>query len=223
MAKAAVEDLEIDHLDVDTAFLNPTLEEEVYMELPEHFELLYPDLKPDMICLWLLKSLYRLKQALRSWFQEVCDYFLSIRFRPAKADPNLFIRKGIDSMVYILLYVDDILTISRRSDINAVKAEITSKWKSKDLGPATTFVGFQIRCNQSARTINIYQEAYTNKLLDRFKLSKSNPTLLLILASTVLKLTADMPITGKYEPLYLVKVTIYRQAVRSLIYLTNCT
>ena len=71
--------------------------------------------------------------------------------------------------------------------------------------------------------IDIYQEAYTNKLLDRFKLSKSNPILLLILASTVLKLTTDMLITGKYEPLYLVKVTIYQQAVRSLIYLTNCT
>ena len=179
------------------------------MELPEHFELLYPDLKSDGICLRLLKSLYGLKQAPRSWFQEVCTYFLSIGFRPAEADPNLFIQKGVDGMVYILLYVDDMLTISRRGDIDAVKAEIAGKWKSKDLGPATTFVGFQIRRDRSARTIDIHQEVYTNKLLDRFKLSKSNPTLLLIPASTVLKLTADMPTTGEYEPLYLVKVTIY--------------
>jgi hypothetical protein len=64
---------------------------------------------------------------------------------------------------------------------------------------------------------------YTNKLLDRFKLSKSNPTLLLIPAGTVLILTTDILITGEYEPLYLVEVTIYRQAVGSLIYLTNCT
>jgi hypothetical protein len=64
---------------------------------------------------------------------------------------------------------------------------------------------------------------YTNKLLDRFKLSKSNPILLPIPAGIVLILTTDMPITSKYEPLYLVEVTIYRQAVRSLIYLTNCT
>ena len=151
------------------------------------------------------------------------SYFLSIRFRPAKADPNLFIQKGINSIVYILLYVDDMLMISRHGDIDAMKAEITGKWKSKDLGPATTFVGFQIRRDRSARTIDIYQEAYTNKLLDRFKLSKSNPTLLPILAGTVLILTADMLITGEYEPLYLVEVTIYRQAVGSLIYLTNCT
>jgi hypothetical protein len=61
LAKAAVEDLEINYLDVDTAFLNPTLEEEVYIDFPEYFELLYPNLKPDGTCLRLLKSLYGLK------------------------------------------------------------------------------------------------------------------------------------------------------------------
>jgi hypothetical protein len=223
LAKAAVEDLEIDHLDVDTAFLNPTLEEEVYMEFPEYFELLYPNLKPDGICLRLLKSLYGLKQAPRSWFQEVCSYFLTIGFRPAEADPNLFIRNGVYGMVYILLYVDDMLTIGRRGDIDVVKAEIAGKWKSKDLGSVTTFVGFQIRRDRSARTIYIHQEAYAIKLLDRFKLSNSNPTLLPIPANTVLKLSADMPSTGEYEPLYPAEVTTYRQAIGSLIYLTNCT
>jgi hypothetical protein len=51
LAKAAAKDLEIDHLDINTAFLNFVLKEEVYIELPEHFELLYLDLKLDRICL----------------------------------------------------------------------------------------------------------------------------------------------------------------------------
>jgi hypothetical protein len=127
LAKAVAKDLEIDYLDIDTDFLNPVLKEEVYMKLPEHFELLYPDLKSDRICLRLLKSLYRLKQAPRSWFQEVCDYFLSIGFRPAEADPNLFIQNRVYGMLFILLYVDNILTIGWHSDIDAVKAEIAGK------------------------------------------------------------------------------------------------
>jgi hypothetical protein len=86
----------------------------------------------------------------------VYSYFLSIRFRPTEADPNLFIRKGVNSIVYILLYVDDILIVGQYSDIDTVKAEITRKWKSKDLGPATIFIGFQIYCDRSARTIDIY-------------------------------------------------------------------
>jgi hypothetical protein len=68
LVKAAAKDLKINYLDVDTTFLNPTLKEEVYIELPEYFELLYPDLKSEGICLKLLKSLYRLKQAPRTWF-----------------------------------------------------------------------------------------------------------------------------------------------------------
>jgi hypothetical protein len=42
LAKAAIEDLEIDYIDVDTAFLNPNCEEEIYMEVPEYFKLVMP-------------------------------------------------------------------------------------------------------------------------------------------------------------------------------------
>jgi hypothetical protein len=41
LAKTAAEDLEVDQLNVDTAFLNPTLKEEIYMVIPQFFKLLY--------------------------------------------------------------------------------------------------------------------------------------------------------------------------------------
>jgi hypothetical protein len=37
LVQAVVRGLEVDHLDVDTAFLNPPLKEEVYMEVPDYF------------------------------------------------------------------------------------------------------------------------------------------------------------------------------------------
>jgi hypothetical protein len=37
LAKAAAESLEVEHIDIDTAFLNPVLEEEVYIEIPDEF------------------------------------------------------------------------------------------------------------------------------------------------------------------------------------------
>jgi hypothetical protein len=126
-------------------------------------------------------------------------------------------------MLFILLYVDDMLTIGRRSDVDTVKAEIAGKWKSKNLGTATTFVGFQIVQDRLARTIHIYQGVYSTKLLDRFKLSNSNPIHLPIPANTVMKLSADTPLTGEYEPLQPAEVTAYRQAVGSLLYLSNST
>ena len=38
-------DLDLDHLDVDTAFLNPTLKEPNYMKIPEYLYLLPPCIK----------------------------------------------------------------------------------------------------------------------------------------------------------------------------------
>ncbi|KAI0991634.1 hypothetical protein K3495_g16553, partial [Podosphaera aphanis] len=63
LAKAAADDLEIEALDVETAFLNPKLEEEIFMEVPQFFHLLHPNVNQDTHHLKLNKSLYGLKQA----------------------------------------------------------------------------------------------------------------------------------------------------------------
>jgi hypothetical protein len=152
LAKAAAEDLEVDQLDVDTAFLNPTLKEEIYIEIPQFFELLYPDIDFKGKCLRLLKSLYGLKQAPREWFLEVRDYLRTCGFLASNADPNLFVGKG----VLILLYVDDMLVVGKRSDVDAAKALIGHKWKCKDLKEAKLFVGFQIDRDRKAKSLKIY-------------------------------------------------------------------
>ena len=62
LAKAAADDLEADHIDVDTAFLNPTPKEDVFMEIPDFFDTLYPELKvAGNVYLKLNKALYGLK------------------------------------------------------------------------------------------------------------------------------------------------------------------
>jgi hypothetical protein len=138
LAKAATKDLEVDQLDVDTAFLNLTLKKEIYIKIPQFFELLYPNIDFKGKCLRLLKSLYRLKQALREWFLKVRDYLRTCGFLALNADPNLFVGKGVS----ILLYVDDMLVVRKRSDVDVAKALIGHKWKCKDLKEAKLFVGF---------------------------------------------------------------------------------
>ena len=57
-------DLKIDHLDVETAFLNGKINEEIYMQVPKGFE----KLGLDLGSLWRLHgSLYGLKQAPLIW------------------------------------------------------------------------------------------------------------------------------------------------------------
>ena len=55
--------LQLHQMDVTTAFLNGTLEEEVFMKQPEGYEVMG---REQMVC-WLKKSIYGLKQSLRCW------------------------------------------------------------------------------------------------------------------------------------------------------------
>jgi hypothetical protein len=64
---AAIFDLELKQIDFDTAFLNGKLEEQVYMEQPEGYEIGDPKVT---VCR-LVKSLYGLKQAARVWYKSI--------------------------------------------------------------------------------------------------------------------------------------------------------
>ncbi|KAI0994012.1 hypothetical protein K3495_g14172 [Podosphaera aphanis] len=61
LAIAATKNLEIDSIDINTAFLNPLLKEETYMQLPPMFELLDPTVDRKSHFLKLNKSIYGLK------------------------------------------------------------------------------------------------------------------------------------------------------------------
>ena len=122
-AKAASEDWEMNHVDIDTAFLNPELKEEVYMKLPQFIEEIIPGLEGKGAYLKLNMALYGLKQALRAWFDTVKLHFDKLGLKASFADPNLFIGEG----VYVLLFVNDMLIIGPKSKTNSIKKKILSK------------------------------------------------------------------------------------------------
>lgn len=64
---AASHDLEVEQMDVKTAFLHGELDEEIYMEQPEGFVV---NGKENYVCR-LKKSLYGLKQAARQWYKSL--------------------------------------------------------------------------------------------------------------------------------------------------------
>ncbi|KAI0997845.1 hypothetical protein K3495_g10344 [Podosphaera aphanis] len=126
LSYAAFHGLELDHLDVDTAFLNPTLKEPNYMKIPEYFHLLAPWIQgiENNFYLKLKKALYGLKQPLREWFLEVKKFFNDMGFKQGNADPNLFISSPMGEKgdrVYILLFVDDMLIAGSRLLVEEVK------------------------------------------------------------------------------------------------------
>lgn len=175
LALAAHFDWEIEQLDVVTAFLNPPIDENVYMEIPSGIKLgttqnVPP---PSTHVVKLRKALYGLKQAPRLWYQHIDRFLQSIGFTRSTADPNVYIQNGDSSnphdRVILLLYVDDLLLFgSSPRRIQQIKELLKQQYQMSDLGPAQQFLGLQIQRNRSTHTITLHQQQYIRQVLERF-------------------------------------------------------
>lgn len=121
----------IHQLDVNNAFLQGTLEDEVSMSQPKGFE--HPDY-PNYICK-LNKAIYGLRQAPRVWYKEFLNFLITIGFTKSKSDESLFILHAAEVTVYILVYVDDIIiTGSTSSIVRQIIDKLSVRFSLKDLG-----------------------------------------------------------------------------------------
>ena len=161
-AHAALEDWEIEAMDVKTAFLNGDLDEEIYMEQPEGW--VVPG-KEDYVCL-LKKAIYGLKQASRQWNIKIHDTLTKQGFVRTYSDAGVYVyrRKDEDNPsldLIIVLYVDDLLLMgSDRREIDKVKKALGKQYKMKDLGPVQRFLGLRVTRDRVSRTLDLDQEEY---------------------------------------------------------------
>ena len=95
-------------LNVQNAFLHGVLEEEVYMRQPPGYEIKG---KENHLCK-LDKALYGLKQAPRAWYSRLCDKLQALGFKPSRGDTSLFFFRRGKTIMFMLVYVDDIIVAS---------------------------------------------------------------------------------------------------------------
>lgn len=210
LSNVAKHDLHLHHLDVKTAFLNGVLEEELWMMQPEGYQ---QDDK-SLACK-LKKTLYGLKQSPRCWNNRLKDELELYGFVQSVADPGLFVLHTKDDIVYLLVYVDDLLIAARHlSTVNMVKDKLLASFDCRDLGPATQFLNIHITRNRQAGTVKITQHLASKELVDRFGLSSAHPRQVPLSPGTQLK-TGGEPLDVALHP--------YAELVGSLLYLTVCT
>ncbi|WVZ58713.1 hypothetical protein U9M48_008953 [Paspalum notatum var. saurae] len=133
----------------------------------------------------LQKSIYGLKQASRSWnlcFDEVVKEFGFIK---NEEQPCLHKKASGSALVFLVLYVDDILLIG--NDIPMLESVKASSMK--DLGEADYISGIKIYRDRSKKLIGLSQSIYIDKMLKRFNMHDSKKGFLPLSPGTTLRKT----------------------------------
>ena len=164
---AAALDYEIWQMDVKTAFLNGNLDERIYMAQPDGF---VEEGQETKVC-ELLKSIYGLKQASRSWNIRFDETVKSFGFEQSIDEPCVYKLIHEGKVVFLVLYVDDILLIGNDvGKLSEVKVWLAKQFDMKDLGEAAYILGIQIFRDRKNRTLSLSQASYINKVMDRFSM-----------------------------------------------------
>ena len=130
MAPASMMKWDLHQMDVKTTFLNAMIEEEVYIEQPQGFEV---EDRRNHVCK-LKKALYDLKKDPRAWYGRIDSFLMSLDFTKSKVDPNLYFKVIEDEPVILLLYVDDLFMTGNEKHIVECKKKLVVEFEMKEFG-----------------------------------------------------------------------------------------
>ena len=206
ISTAAKKGWDIYQLDVNNAFLHGDLHEEVYMQPPPGLVLS----DSNMVCK-LRKSLYGLKQASRQWYDKLAQALYSRGYQHSLNDYSLFYEKTYHSVIFIVVYVDDVLfTGTDLVEIQQLKAFLHDSFKIKDLGKLHYFLGLEILYKTDG--ILISQRKFVLELLKEYDC--------ITYSSVTSPLDPNVKLQAK-EGTLLPDPTYYRKLIGKLNFLTN--
>ena len=202
-------------MDVKTAFLNGDLVEDVYMTQPEGFE----SIDSHKICK-LQRSIYGLKQASRSWNIRFDETIKEFEFIKNEDDPCVYKKVSGSAIVFLVLYIDDILLIENNVPLlTEVKGWLSGKFSMKDMGETTFILGIKIYRDRSRRLLGLSQSMYIDKVLKRFSMEESKKGFLPM--SHGVHLSKDMSPKTQEEKEHMSRIP-YTSTIGSIMYVMLC-
>ena len=143
---AALNGLDVAAADVKSAYLQAPTSEKHYIICGSEFPLEYQG-KVAVI----KRALYGGKKAGSDYWKHMRTCMNHLGFEPCEADPDVWMRKAIkpsdgsEYWEYVLLYVDDALSVSHRPE-EVLRNEIGKYWimKSNSIGPPKLYLGNKV-------------------------------------------------------------------------------
>lgn len=207
LAIGAIKRYNLEQFDVSTAFLNGTLDEEIFIEPPHGLEL------PPSKCLRLIKALYGLKQApyvLNSLFDST---LIEMGFEPLQLDPCVYHLTGKECLLGMC--VDDGLVLSRNEKLGKqIISELNDKFKT-NLTTGSSFLGTEIISDRNR--IKLTQKQYVISMLERYQLQDAKAL------STPMHDASSLLDEEQFKDEVIVDRAIYQSLIGSLLYAATLT
>jgi hypothetical protein len=156
-------------MDVESAFLNGYLEEEVYVQQQPGYQVRGQEDKVYR----LKKALYGLKQAPRAWYSRIDSYMIKNEFIRSTSEPTLYTKVNEQvNILIVFLYLDDLIYTGTLS-IDMLKSTMKKEFEMTDLGLMKYFLCIEVTQNDEG--IFIFPSKYAKDVLKRFRMINCIP------------------------------------------------
>ena len=206
----AVQDLELQHIDIKTAYLHRILKEEIYLQEPSIIGNGY----------WLLhKALYSLKQAGHEWYAKLHNTFCSMGMMQHESDWSVHHRTAGGERTIMTTSVDNILAASSsKSESDKFTQQLRQLYALMDNNDIKWILGCQVTCWCSFCCLKLDREWYTTTILKQFNMEHCNVAAVLMLS----QLNSNDCAKTENKIMAMCHVP-YCELVSKLMYLATCT
>ena len=161
---SVIHSLHTKSIDFTLAFPQADVEPVIYMEVPLGCEV--PE--GDYVCL-LLKNLYGLKQAAKTWFEHLRDTLTldeklgGYGFKQSKIDPCIFFRDGL----ILISWVDDCLIFSRSKDLaDELIASLQNSFTLTEEEDVSAYLGVEVKFCKETDTVTLSQPYLIKRIIE---------------------------------------------------------
>ena len=166
MAMAAAFDLEIDQMDVSSAFLHASVppDETILVATP-------PGFQQRGRCCRLLRALYGMVDSPARWQRHLESVLYHLGFCRISTEACLY----TNGKITILCYVDDLALFARREDraeLDELKKLLADMLDIRDCGELKWFLGIRILRDRQQQKIWLSQDGYIDRIVNRFGLER---------------------------------------------------
>ena len=150
-------------IDFTLAFPQAEVETTIFMEVP--LGCCVPE--GDYVCL-LLKNLYGLRQAAKTWFECLRDALIQsedeggLGFRQSKVDPCIFYKPG----VLLISWVDDCLIFAKsKADADKLIQDLQSQFTLTEEEDVSAYLGVQMEIDKDENTVTMSQPYLIERII----------------------------------------------------------